>query len=273
MGPSAIGSKLSSINLDRISQAMESLTSQLVGGQSAKVGGGTGYSTQDSFQAAAAAGPKAAGGPAAAGGDLAAQLDGIVKALTEIVGQLQALLQQMQGGGAGGGEAAQAAGSVEGGGHAGHNHGAEAAEAAAAMQNASSDPALDATIQKLAQDPEGAALLQAAQAAGLKSIKVADLPNGTQGLFQPGSKEIFIDRDLLKNPSDLVRTLAHELGHAATVANGNSQAEEAAVDRIGNRIADRIEPGKRFTLDVNSYRNLQADNGIANDLRQIGIAV
>jgi hypothetical protein len=292
VGPSSIGSKLPTINLDSISKSLESLTKGLGGGAEALKTGGTGFSMKDTFQPAQAAqaaqgaggyggaGPAGAAGGAAevgaagaAGGDLGAQLENLTKALSQIVSQLQALLA---GGGAGagaaGGEAGGGGGGAGGVGALGNKSGAGAAGGAAAgAMNA--DPALQNALNLIAQDPEGAKLLAGAQAAGVSSIKVGNLPPGTMGLYQPGTKEITINKDLLNNPSDLVRTLAHELGHAATPQNGNSQAEEAAVDAIGNRIADRVAPGNRFKLDVGSYRNLQADNGIANDLRRLGIAV
>jgi predicted Zn-dependent protease len=122
-------------------------------------------------------------------------------------------------------------------------------------------------MNQIAQDPEGAKLVQAAKAQGLQ-LRVGNLPPGTMGEHQNGV--ITISPQAMKTPQDLIHTLAHELGHAATRGDGDSVAEEKAVDALGQRIQQRIAPGNTYQLDVGAY-NIQANNGIANSLRNIGL--
>jgi hypothetical protein len=82
---------------------------------------------------------------------------------------------------------------------------------------------------------------------------------------------ITISPKAMGSDADLVHTLAHELGHAATRGDGDSIAEEKAVDALGQRIQQRVAPGKTYELDVAGYKGLSADNGIRNDLAKLGI--
>ena len=138
--------------------------------------------------------------------------------------------------------------------------------AAAGVQ--ADDPRLQDALQRIAQDPEGAKLVQAAEAQGLK-VQVGNLPPGVMGQHENGV--ITISPNALKNDSDLIHTMAHELGHAATRGDGDSIAEEKAVDELGQRIQQRVAPGGTYQLDVGAYHGLSQDNGIKNSLAQIGI--
>jgi len=210
--------------------------------------GGTGYSTADTFEAA----PQRAGsgygsgygsgttaGPAAgATGSLQQQVDGIAQTVQQIKADL--------GVGAAGPVGANGLGNVTG------------------------DPRLQQATQQIAQDPVGAKLVQAAQAPVLK-LQVGNLPPGVEGLTQNGT--ITINAQAVNNKPDLIHTLAHELGHAATPNDGDSITEELAVDQLGQQIQQRIAPGPTFQLDIGAYQGqgLPQDNGIRNSLAQIGI--
>lgn len=237
--------------------------------------GNAGAQVGNAQGAGEAGGAGAAGG--AAGGDLASQLQSIVQQLQQLLQQLTQLLQGLgggagaAGGGAGGGgEKAVAAGG--GGGGAGGAGGAQGANAAGGAQGAAGvDPQLQDALNTISQDPDGAKLVQAAQAAGLKGIHVGNLPGGTMGEYQNG--QITISPNALKSPQDLVRTLAHEMGHAATPQDGDSQLEEKTVDDVAQRIQQRVAPGKTYQLDLANEGQANVDNGIAKDLRAIGIQV
>ena len=104
----------------------------------------------------------------------------------------------------------------------------------AGINNKTTDPAqkqrLDTTLSKVAKDPDGAKLLQAAEANGY-SIEVGDpTKTGSQdhdadsinGVTIPDQKRIVIN----PNAPDFDKTVVHELVHAATQSDGNSQTEE-----------------------------------------------
>lgn len=138
------------------------------------------------------------------------------------------------------------------------------------------DPKLQQALDQIAQDPEGRKLLEAAKANGLNSITTnaglnPDGGAGIQGKTYSGSEGSRIEIADASS-QDLVRTLTHELGHAATPGNGSSQAEEQAIDAIGSRVQERVtgQPSG-YQLALDSYSNLPADNGIAEDLRALGL--
>jgi hypothetical protein len=163
--------------------------------------------------------------------------------------------------------------------------------------SASPDPnqRLQDTLSKIAKDPDGAKLLAAAKANGY-TIKVGD-PNGApgshdastcpycrammdagrqiNGVTVPSTKTIIID----PNAPDFDKTVAHELVHAATESDGNSQKEEGMADVIGYRIASRIDgtalPGSERQIFLNKIANYPDlttdDNGIIDDLKKLGI--
>ena len=159
----------------------------------------------------------------------------------------------------------------------------------AGMRNTSSDPAqkqrLNTTLAKVAQDPEGAKLLKAAEANGY-TIEVGD-PTQTgssehdddsvNGVTLPNQKKIIIN----PNAPDFDKTVVHELVHAATQADGNSKTEEGMADVVGYRVSSRMNgrkmPGTEqqiFSTKANtsSYSTLKSDNGIVNDLNKLGIS-
>jgi hypothetical protein len=135
------------------------------------------------------------------------------------------------------------------------------------------DPRLQGAIDQIAQDPEGAKLLEAAKAKGLTSISVnPGLDAGTAGVTYSGGGSSRIE---IKDPNSraLIHTLVHELGHAATPEDGNSQTEEAVIDQIGERVQQRLTgQHSGFHLNHDAYRHLPVDNGVRDTLRRIGIA-
>lgn len=140
------------------------------------------------------------------------------------------------------------------------------------------DPRLAQALNLIYSDPDGKKLIDAAKAQGLTRIITnkglnPDGGSGTQGetLSGPDGQEIQIADPSSK---DLIQTLAHELGHAATPGDGDSQTEEATVDALGNAIQQRLTGrAAGFQLDTGSYSNLAVDNGIKLDLRQLGIVI
>jgi hypothetical protein len=141
---------------------------------------------------------------------------------------------------------------------------------ATGLGNVKGDPRLLQAMQQIARDPEGAKVTRAAQAPGLK-VQVGQLPPGVMGATQNGT--ITLSPQALSNKPDLIHTLGHELGHAATPKDGDSIAEEQAVDQLGKRIQQRIAPGPTFQLNMGTYQEqgLPRDNGIRNSLAQIGL--
>ena len=99
--------------------------------------------------------------------------------------------------------------------------------------NAQDNADLQNSLSAIAADEEGQILLQQAEARGVK-IQVGNLPPNVNGQFDPNTNTITV-----KDPNN-IKTLAHELVHAATPENGNSLAEEGAADEVGYRIAERI---------------------------------
>ncbi|HEX8700005.1 MAG TPA: hypothetical protein VF815_14270, partial [Myxococcaceae bacterium] len=141
-----------------------------------------------------------------------------------------------------------------------------------------SDPKLRQALEAIASHPDGAKLIAAAKANGLTSISHnpglnPDGGSGTEGLAIYGGGNARIE---IANPNspNLIHTLAHELGHAATTGDGNSQLEEQTVDALGERIhRDLTGQNSSFNLNLGAYSNLAQDNGVLNSLRGLGIRV
>lgn len=158
---------------------------------------------------------------------------------------------------------------------------------------------LDQSLAKISQDPEGSALLQQALANGY-TIEVGDpnipglfdqngahdasicqscqaaLDTGGQinGVTIPNQKKIIIN----PNAPEFDKTLVHELVHASTEGDGNSRQEEGLADVVGYHVSSRINgtqlPGSDaqiFNNKIQNYPELQATNGIANSLANLGI--
>ncbi len=278
----------------------------------APIGGGFGSSAMShvghSHGAGEAAG--AAGGAAGAAGGAAGSPEELQKALEELTKMLQMLMEILKNmglagpdakappapvGAAGGApQAAQAASGGGGGGGGGGMDGFDAGGAGGAggaaaaggpatptgpavnIQGIQVDPSLAPALEAIANHPDGAKLLEAAKANGLTSISVNSNLNpgggaGTEGLFDPNTKSIQIANP---NGENLINILAHELGHAATSGDGNSQMEESTVNAIGAKIQqDLTGRASTFNLDEGSYSHLSQDNGIVNNLRGLGIRV
>lgn len=175
--------------------------------------------------------------------------------------------------------------------------------------NTTTDPTqkarLDSVLSKLNSDPEGAILLQKALAKGY-TLSVGD-PNAAVGakdangvpahdaLTCPSCQSAALDggvqvngvtipsqHKIVVNPQapDFEKTVVHELVHAVSDNDGNSQKEEGRADQIGYEIAARITgkapPGTAaqiFQSKIRNYPTLQAANGIDTTLAQLGIDI
>jgi len=145
-------------------------------------------------------------------------------------------------------------------------------------QDATQKARLDTTLAKLTQDPEGAILLAAAKAAGY-TIEVGDPSLGANnnlinGVTIPDQNKIIVNP---KAP-DFDKTVIHELVHATTEGDDDSQTEEGLADVIGFRISARIngtaEPGtdqQIFNNKILSYPTLNKNNAIIASLLALGI--
>jgi len=140
------------------------------------------------------------------------------------------------------------------------------------------DPRLAQALDLIYSDPDGKKLIDAAKAQGLTQVITNKSLNpdggaGTQGetLSDANGQQIQIADP---GGADLIQTLAHELGHAATPGDGDSETEEATVDALGNQIQERLlGRSAQLHLDTASYTGLGSDNGIKLDLAQLGIIV
>jgi hypothetical protein len=99
--------------------------------------------------------------------------------------------------------------------------------------------------------------------------------NGVTVTKSNGSSDITV-----ANPNKL-DTIVHEMIHATTTADGNSQQEEATAKFIGARVANRLAPGTAPTSDFNTtlqntiplYTGLNRSNNIAQSLAGLGLSV
>jgi hypothetical protein len=137
--------------------------------------------------------------------------------------------------------------------------------------NSNGNQTLQQSLQAIASDPEGRILLSKAQERGVK-IQAGETgaPN-VLGKFETGSNTITV-----KDPSN-VKTLVHELVHATTPEDGNSQKEEGLANVIGNRVESRLKgtapenPNQIINQTIPLYPDLQGSNNIINSLSKLGI--
>lgn len=208
---------------------------------------------------------------------------GIGGAVQDTISMISLLLQQILGGGNPAGGGAPAPSFDKGG--ATRNTGSTGGSAD--LSNTTNDPEqsarLDDVLAKVAQDPEGAKLLEEAQKKGYTievgdpaaAIGGADAGQQINGVAMTGSeKKIIISPDA----PDFEKTVVHELVHAATDEDGNSQQEEGIADVIGYRVANRItgkaQPGDTQSIYENKmvhYRDLEQRNDVRNSLASLGI--
>lgn len=158
---------------------------------------------------------------------------------------------------------------------------------------------LDGVLSKVAQDPEGSKLLAAAKAKGY-TIEVGDPEAAAGGALDKGHGVSCPDcqaaldsggqvngvtlsgneKKIIINPNapDFEKTVVHELVHAATDGDDNSQQEEGIADVIGYRVANRItgkaQPGNAQSIYLNkmaNYQDLGQTNDVRNTLAALGI--
>jgi len=141
------------------------------------------------------------------------------------------------------------------------------------VNQANVDPQLRNAVTQVAQDPVGNKLLQGAVNDGLQGIQVANMPAGFFGQTIPEQKLVQIAPGTIQG-NDLLRTVTHELTHAATLGNGDSLNEENIADKLGTDLQQRLTGfGPGYVLGGNAYNGLPQDNGIANALKLLGITV
>ncbi len=139
--------------------------------------------------------------------------------------------------------------------------------------NAENDPELQQSLAAIAQDPEGRTLLAEAQRQGV-SISVGDTGgNNILGLFQQNGNQ----KQIIVGDGANVKTIVHELVHASTSEDGDSQHEEGLANVIGDRIASRVlgrqaaNPNQIYNNTLPLYQGLGRFNGIEESLGRLGI--
>ena len=230
------------------------------------------------------------------GGDISSALSQLVGMLAMVLQSLMSVLLQLGGAAAGGSAAQQQSPALPQSPAAipqaspayDRERTPAAAELAGGVKNTTSNASqkqrLDTTLAKVAKDPEGSKLLAAAKAKGY-TIEVGDPSkaggsrdandhDSINGVTNMNTKKIVIN----PNAPDFDKTVVHELVHAATDGDGNSQKEEGMADVVGYRVASRMDgtraPGseKQIYQDkIKSYPNLQASNNIMSSLNNLGI--
>ncbi|HEY8208093.1 MAG TPA: hypothetical protein VIG99_11470 [Myxococcaceae bacterium] len=134
-------------------------------------------------------------------------------------------------------------------------------------------PQLQNAVTQVAQDPVGNKLLQGAVNGGLTGIQVANMPAGFFGQTLPETGQVQIAPQTVQG-NDLLRTITHELVHAATLRDGDSLKEENVADQLGTQLQQRLTGfGPGYILGGEAYNGLPQDNGITNALRLLGITI
>lgn len=162
---------------------------------------------------------------------------------------------------------------------------------------------LRASLDRIAQDPDGAKLIAAAHAKGVY-IEVGD-PSTANGNFDMVSQcncpacqgqraadgTVTVNgvtltnssgqsKIVVRDPSN-IKTIVHELVHAVSTGDGNSRDEEGIADVVGSRVANRLGApgglaGSEQQIFINKqqfYPELMQSNGIRQTLFGLGIGV
>jgi hypothetical protein len=95
------------------------------------------------------------------------------------------------------------------------------------------------------------------------------------GITLPDQKKIIVN----PNAPNFLKTLVHELVHAATDQDGDSKDEEGKADVIGFRVASRIlgqtEPNEQATYQNKvtnpAYAGLVGNNNVDQSLSALGL--
>lgn len=136
---------------------------------------------------------------------------------------------------------------------------------------------LQSLINQLATDPVGRLELALAKKNGVQIQYTSTGDPNILGDYQPSTNTITI------NPSGTtqLKTLAHELVHAATPSDGDSILEEGIANIVGTQVAARIQgtvapdPNQVLQQTIPIYQNagLPNDNTIVQDLAALRIIV
>jgi hypothetical protein len=128
------------------------------------------------------------------------------------------------------------------------------------------------SLNTIAQDPEGRVLVQQALKNGVTFSAGNTGASNVLGEFTPGNNHIVVG-----NPND-IKTLVHEMVHAASKQDGNSQLEEGIANVIGDRVSARLA-GRAASNNAQNilsttarlYPELGASNNIRQTLFGLGI--
>ncbi|MEM0951191.1 MAG: DUF6782 family putative metallopeptidase [Cyanobacteria bacterium P01_H01_bin.74] len=134
---------------------------------------------------------------------------------------------------------------------------------------------LEEIIDELSTHPEGAKLLEKAIANGTV-FKIGDPGEEYNGIYNPNTNTIVV------SPSaqyGVAKTFVHELVHAATPNDGNSQDEEGIADALAFTIVEELglltDNGLSAVQEAQikelQYPELQESNGIVSSLNAIGL--
>lgn len=148
--------------------------------------------------------------------------------------------------------------------------------------NAEDSEALERSLAAIAEDPDGARLLEAARQNGV-TIRVGSPSN------DPNVRGVFTGDEIIVRDPRNIKTIVHELVHAATPHDGNSKEEEGIAEVVGTRVTRRIaeEEGLSATSlgapegsdqhiytskqEVDGYRHLTQRNEVRGSLNRIGV--
>jgi hypothetical protein len=131
--------------------------------------------------------------------------------------------------------------------------------------NGNSRQQLRNSLNTIAQDPEGRVLVQQALKNGITFSAGNTGESNVLGLFTPANNHIVV-----RNPAD-VKTLVHELVHATSEHDGNSQLEEGLANLIGDRVSARISgraPNNNVQGILDATARLYPELGASNNIRQ-----
>lgn len=133
------------------------------------------------------------------------------------------------------------------------------------------DAQLQRNLDLIKSDPEGRRLIEEAERLGI-SVAIGNTGDrNVLGQFDPRNNTILVQ------DANNIKTIVHELVHATTEGDGNSQQEEGLANVVGRRIESRLtgrpleDPQRTFANTIPNYPQLRANNNIVASLQALGI--